>query len=71
MLLQGSEDETTEAGPSSVPPRLRIKLKLPAQGSAASSRNATGTSTPEGPSRRRYARRGMWLPLNYISLIFS
>ncbi|KAI0094724.1 hypothetical protein BDY19DRAFT_38751 [Irpex rosettiformis] len=54
---EGSDDEVAEVGPSSVPPRLRIKLKLPAQGSGASSRNATGTSTPEVTSRRRYARR--------------
>ncbi|KAI0348652.1 hypothetical protein BDW22DRAFT_1437741 [Trametopsis cervina] len=53
--LEDDEDEAVVAGPSSVPPRIRIKLKLPASG--ASSRVPTGQSTPEGSSRRRYIQR--------------
>ncbi|KAI0704930.1 hypothetical protein BC835DRAFT_1468555 [Cytidiella melzeri] len=49
-------DDIVQAGLTSVP--LRLRIKLPPPGSAASSRIATGASTPEGPPRRRLIQRG-------------
>lgn len=53
-----AEEDTPDPGPS-IPPRLRIKLKLP-QLSETSSLAATATSTPDGSSRRRILSRGMF-----------
>ncbi|THH02914.1 hypothetical protein EW026_g69 [Hermanssonia centrifuga] len=65
--VSSAPPEVPEPGPS-LPPRLRIKLKLPAQMSGLSSvaATATGASTPSGYIRRGFPSRGTDIYLTIV-----